>query len=146
MFRARLRQFPSLVTCCTIDWFNAWPEEALQAVATSFLNELADLEASPAAMTGLVRMLCVCACVCAWVCLKDNKPRIRVIDMAKPYLFFATLFSKLLTSTTKLSSYFRKKYSPVCNFSCVIWKVTEIPYNIDGYLIVRSRIVVTEID
>uniref|UniRef100_A0A8C4HI64 Dynein, axonemal, heavy chain 1 n=1 Tax=Dicentrarchus labrax TaxID=13489 RepID=A0A8C4HI64_DICLA len=40
VFRARLRQFPSLVTCCTIDWFNAWPEEALQAVATSFLNDL----------------------------------------------------------------------------------------------------------
>uniref|UniRef100_A0A8C4NSC2 Dynein, axonemal, heavy chain 1 n=1 Tax=Dicentrarchus labrax TaxID=13489 RepID=A0A8C4NSC2_DICLA len=47
VFRARLRQFPSLVTCCTIDWFNAWPEEALQAVATSFLNELPELEASP---------------------------------------------------------------------------------------------------
>lgn len=54
VFRARLRQFPSLVTCCTIDWFNPWPEEALQAVASSFLNELAELEASPAAMRGLV--------------------------------------------------------------------------------------------
>ncbi|XP_076603478.1 dynein axonemal heavy chain 1 [Chaetodon auriga] len=56
VFRARLRQFPSLVTCCTIDWFNAWPEEALQAVATSFLNELPELEASPTAMSGLTSM------------------------------------------------------------------------------------------
>ena len=64
VFRARLRQFPSLVTCCTIDWFSAWPEEALQAVATTFLNELPELEASPKAMRGLVRMLCVCVCVC----------------------------------------------------------------------------------
>ncbi|XP_040015424.1 dynein heavy chain 1, axonemal [Xiphias gladius] len=56
VFRARLRQFPSLVTCCTIDWFSAWPEEALQAVATSFLNELPELEASPMAMNGLMRM------------------------------------------------------------------------------------------
>uniref|UniRef100_A0AAR2LEL7 Dynein, axonemal, heavy chain 1 n=1 Tax=Pygocentrus nattereri TaxID=42514 RepID=A0AAR2LEL7_PYGNA len=44
VFRARLRQFPSLVTCCTIDWFSAWPQEALQSVAVSFLNELPELE------------------------------------------------------------------------------------------------------
>ena len=25
-FRARLRQFPSLVNCCTIDWFTEWPQ------------------------------------------------------------------------------------------------------------------------
>ncbi|XP_067360331.1 dynein axonemal heavy chain 1 [Channa argus] len=56
VFRARLRQFPSLVTCCTIDWFSAWPDEALQAVATSFLNELPELEASPTAMKGLTMM------------------------------------------------------------------------------------------
>ncbi|XP_061731227.1 dynein axonemal heavy chain 1 [Nerophis ophidion] len=56
VFRARLRQFPSLVTCCTIDWFSAWPDEALQAVATSFLNELHELDASPEAMNGLVSM------------------------------------------------------------------------------------------
>ncbi|KAG8186375.1 hypothetical protein JTE90_026794 [Oedothorax gibbosus] len=32
-FRVRLRQFPSLVNCCTIDWFQAWPEDALEKVA-----------------------------------------------------------------------------------------------------------------
>uniref|UniRef100_A0A3Q3E168 Dynein, axonemal, heavy chain 1 n=1 Tax=Labrus bergylta TaxID=56723 RepID=A0A3Q3E168_9LABR len=58
VFRARLRQFPSLVTCCTIDWFSAWPEEALQAVATSFLNELPELELSPTATRGLT-LMCV---------------------------------------------------------------------------------------
>lgn len=40
VFRARLRQFPSLVNCCTIDWFNEWPAEALESVATKFLNEI----------------------------------------------------------------------------------------------------------
>ena len=24
-FRTRVRMFPSLVNCCTIDWFNEWP-------------------------------------------------------------------------------------------------------------------------
>jgi dynein heavy chain len=39
-FRARLRQFPSLVNCCTIDWFTTWPEDALLSVATRFLAEV----------------------------------------------------------------------------------------------------------
>ena len=43
VFRNRLRMFPSLVNCCTIDWFNQWPEEALRSVAASFLSEMADL-------------------------------------------------------------------------------------------------------
>lgn len=32
IFRQRLRMFPSLVNCCTIDWFSEWPEEALLGV------------------------------------------------------------------------------------------------------------------
>jgi dynein heavy chain len=31
-FTTRLRMFPSLVSCCTIDWFTEWPEEALIGV------------------------------------------------------------------------------------------------------------------
>ncbi|XP_024377701.2 uncharacterized protein [Physcomitrium patens] len=37
IFRTRLRMFPSLVNCCTIDWFSEWPEEALHSVAQNFL-------------------------------------------------------------------------------------------------------------
>ncbi|BBN11637.1 hypothetical protein Mp_5g13570 [Marchantia polymorpha subsp. ruderalis] len=37
-FRTRLRMFPSLVNCCTIDWFSEWPEEALKSVANNFLT------------------------------------------------------------------------------------------------------------
>ncbi|EPY25664.1 dynein heavy chain, axonemal [Strigomonas culicis] len=33
VFRSRLRMFPSLVNCCTIDWFSAWPHQALRSVA-----------------------------------------------------------------------------------------------------------------
>ncbi|ELK04803.1 Dynein heavy chain 7, axonemal [Pteropus alecto] len=39
-FRNRLRKFPSLINCCTIDWFQSWPEDALQAVASRFLEEI----------------------------------------------------------------------------------------------------------
>jgi dynein heavy chain len=55
VFRARLRQFPSLVNCCTIDWFSEWPDEALQSVASTFLQEITDLdEGTP--LEGLVSM------------------------------------------------------------------------------------------
>lgn len=56
-FRNRIRKFPALVNCCTIDWFQVssiilvikkfgidliqtWPEDALLAVATRFLGEI----------------------------------------------------------------------------------------------------------
>lgn len=38
-FRERLRMFPSLVNCTTIDWFTEWPDEALVAVAVSVLQK-----------------------------------------------------------------------------------------------------------
>ncbi|GFR46074.1 hypothetical protein Agub_g7539 [Astrephomene gubernaculifera] len=44
-FRERLRKFPSLVNCCTIDWFHAWPDDALEAVAAKLLSE-ADMHKS----------------------------------------------------------------------------------------------------
>jgi hypothetical protein len=40
VFRERLRANPSLVNCCTIDWFHAWPSDALQAVADKLLQDL----------------------------------------------------------------------------------------------------------
>ncbi|XP_039301684.1 dynein heavy chain 7, axonemal-like [Solenopsis invicta] len=45
-FRNRIRKFPALVNCCTIDWLQPWPEDALLAVATKFLAkvELTDHE------------------------------------------------------------------------------------------------------
>ena len=39
-FRERLRMFPSLVNCCTIDWFSEWPADALLSVASQFLGEI----------------------------------------------------------------------------------------------------------
>ncbi|XP_032823200.2 dynein axonemal heavy chain 3 [Petromyzon marinus] len=39
-FRNRLRMFPSLINCCTIDWFQAWPADALEMVAHKFLRDV----------------------------------------------------------------------------------------------------------
>ena len=32
-FAQRLRMFPALINCCTLDWFTEWPDEALLGVA-----------------------------------------------------------------------------------------------------------------
>ncbi|GIX99968.1 dynein heavy chain 7, axonemal [Caerostris darwini] len=39
-FRVRLRQFPSLINCCTIDWFQTWPEDALERVAEHSFQDM----------------------------------------------------------------------------------------------------------
>ena len=38
--RRRMRMFPSLVNCCTIDWLNPWPRDALFTVAEMFLESI----------------------------------------------------------------------------------------------------------
>ncbi|KAM6332812.1 dynein axonemal heavy chain 7 [Podargus strigoides] len=52
-FRNRLRKFPALVNCCTLDWFQTWPEDALEAVASRFLE---DVEMSEEIRRGCVDM------------------------------------------------------------------------------------------
>ncbi|XP_034231069.1 dynein heavy chain 2, axonemal [Thrips palmi] len=37
-FRNRLRQYPALINCTTIDWFVEWPQEALLEVADKYLK------------------------------------------------------------------------------------------------------------
>ena len=32
--------FPSLINCCAIDWFTEWPVDALEKVASRFLEEM----------------------------------------------------------------------------------------------------------
>ena len=37
LFRSRCRMFPSLINCCTIDWYSKWPKQALLSVSNKFL-------------------------------------------------------------------------------------------------------------
>ncbi|XP_017759468.1 PREDICTED: dynein heavy chain 3, axonemal [Eufriesea mexicana] len=39
-FRNRLRMFPSLINCCTIDWYTVWPDDALEKVARMSLQNI----------------------------------------------------------------------------------------------------------
>lgn len=39
-FRNRLRQYPALVSCTTIDWFSEWPKVALLEVANKYISDV----------------------------------------------------------------------------------------------------------
>ncbi|MCQ2815733.1 MAG: AAA family ATPase, partial [archaeon] len=55
-FRKRILTFPSLVSCTTIDWYLAWPKEALASVAQHYLG---DLEAIDEKMLNDIVEICV---------------------------------------------------------------------------------------
>ena len=39
LFRKRCRMFPSLINCCTIDWYSRWPKQALLSVSKRYLEQ-----------------------------------------------------------------------------------------------------------
>ncbi|NWZ55127.1 DYH1 protein, partial [Haliaeetus albicilla] len=97
VFRARLRQFPSLVNCCTINWFNEWPAEALQCVASSFLHRIPHLGASTEDVNGMIQ---VCVEIHQSVA---SKCQVYLAELArhnyvtpKSYLEFLNIFSSLI--------------------------------------------------
>ncbi|XP_071672608.1 dynein axonemal heavy chain 9 isoform X15 [Patagioenas fasciata] len=44
--RVRSRRFPAIVSCTAIDWFQEWPQEALESVSLRFLQETETVEDS----------------------------------------------------------------------------------------------------
>ncbi|XP_076407691.1 dynein axonemal heavy chain 11 isoform X6 [Peromyscus maniculatus bairdii] len=42
--RGRARKFPAIVNCTAIDWFHAWPQEALVSVSRSFTEDIEGIE------------------------------------------------------------------------------------------------------
>lgn len=54
--RIRCRNFPSLVNCCTLDWFDNWPEEALKTVSEQFFENHQMFEDNSELRRGLAHM------------------------------------------------------------------------------------------
>ncbi|KAG1666392.1 hypothetical protein FOA52_006501 [Chlamydomonas sp. UWO 241] len=93
-FRARCRQFPSLINCTTIDWFSAWPGDALLSVSRSVLaghSIGSNVEGSVAA-----------ACVTVHSSVEDAAARFfgelrrRYYVTPKSYLDLLSLYTSLL--------------------------------------------------
>lgn len=60
VFRTRLRNFPSLVNNCTIDWFMPWPDDALREVASATFAPVAEIsdvhKAAIVSMAGIIHL------------------------------------------------------------------------------------------
>jgi dynein heavy chain len=108
-FRERLRQFPSLINCCTIDWFQPWPKDALEAVAHKFLSEME--------LTDQQRTNIMTVCKQFHVDAKDLseqfKEEIGRMNYVTPtsYLELLTLFSTLLGMKRQEVSTSRQRYT-----------------------------------
>ena len=98
--RVRCRKFPSLVNCCTLDYFSRWPEEALLYVSTAFLAKL-DLP-SEEIRSGLAKM-----CQLIHTSVEEesenfyNELRRRVFTTPKSYLDLISLYLDVLGKKRK---------------------------------------------
>lgn len=106
IFRQRLRMFPSLVNCCTIDWFREWPQEALLSVAKSFYNDTElNNDKYPSLLDGVVQC---CMCIHQSVDMISQ----RYYDELRRYNYVTpTSYLELLSTFTKLLSEKRMEIS-----------------------------------
>ena len=74
--------FPSLVNCCTIDWFTEWPGDALEKVATKFLEDM-DMDDE----------------------VKTNREK-----NSNPYIFLSFCFSRYVEILSKCVATFMKQF------------------------------------
>ena len=51
---SKVKAFPSLVNCTTMDWFHPWPADALDAVAQFYLK---DMEVDAKVKRGIIDIL-----------------------------------------------------------------------------------------
>ena len=56
LLRVRCRNFPSLVNCCTLDWFDNWPEQALKTVSEQFFSSNQMLSDEETLRNGIIHM------------------------------------------------------------------------------------------
>merc|ERR1719428_240815 len=93
--RVRMRMFPSLVNCCTIDWFLPWPDEALLGVSERFLSQLENV--SDESKAGLTIACCdVHQTVLRFANVFLEKLRRNVYTTPKSYLDLISLYKEML--------------------------------------------------
>ena len=90
LFAIRARKFPGLISCCTIDWFLPWPEEALTDVSRGFVAvEDFRLEATDSVRDELIKHMGYVHDMVTVRC--EDYYRVtkrRVYQTPKSYLFF----------------------------------------------------------
>lgn len=94
-FRVRLRLYPSLVNCCTIDWFDVWPEDALERVA---MRSTTDINVDEEVKTNAVL-----ACKYFHVCAKDISTRFYDLTGRRTYITTAGFLDLIRTYAELMS-------------------------------------------
>ncbi len=90
-FRKRIRTFPGLVNCTTIDWFLPWPAEALKSTAETNIKEIKEIK-DEAVIEGLVNL-------CADMQLRvEEKTRDYLIRLKRYYYVTPTSYLDLLNT------------------------------------------------
>eukprot|EP01138_Halocafeteria_seosinensis_P006356 gb/GECG01006497.1/.p1 GENE.gb/GECG01006497.1/~~gb/GECG01006497.1/.p1 ORF type:complete len:3153 (+),score=416.35 gb/GECG01006497.1/:1-9459(+) len=110
-FRVRCRQFPSLINCCTIDWFLPWPRDALISVASKSLaaNEMGEAEDHKDSIAEVcVR---VHMSVEEWARKFDAEVGRKVYTTPKSYLDLISLYLKVLAEKQEELGGLRKTLS-----------------------------------
>ena len=90
--RVHCRQSPSLVDCCTLDWFASWPEDALASVSAQLLQDLPIEAAVKAPVIELTKA--VHAQSLALAVNFDLQFKRKVYNTPKSFLDFIKLYQK----------------------------------------------------
>eukprot|EP00803_Ostreobium_quekettii_P003694 evm.model.scf_198.7 EVM.evm.TU.scf_198.7 scf_198:70733-88803(+) len=108
-FRERLRQFPSIVNCCTVDWFQRWPNDALEAVAMKFLKEIDDMKDKEREK---IMEMCKMFHQDIWTLSEEFRKETGRINYVTPtsYLELITMFQTLLGQKRAEVSQAKKRY------------------------------------
>ena len=109
--RVRCRQYPSLINCCTIDWFLGWPRDALLSVSTEFLGAREEI--------GSVDLRNALAELCAQIHLSVEETadkflaelRRHTYTTPKSYLDLISLYLEVLNEKKKEVSTARRRLS-----------------------------------
>ena len=114
--RNRIRNFPSLVNCTTIDWFSEWPRDALDSVAKKFLGDVEMEKKDRISCIKMVQMFHEDTSVASISFLSDLKRHYYVTPTS--YLEMITTFKTLLDLRRKEVKGLQKRYED--GFNCLI--------------------------
>jgi dynein heavy chain len=94
-FALRAQKFPSLFSSCTIDWFLPWPEEALVAVSSKFLDDF-PMDCTPTVKKELMKHMGKVHDLVTEVCeMYFQRMRRHVYVTPKSYLSFIDFYKGL---------------------------------------------------
>ncbi|XP_034948410.1 dynein beta chain, ciliary-like [Chelonus insularis] len=97
--RKRARQFPALVNCTSINWFQDWPQDALESVSARFIAELEELpEQYKPSVSQFMSFVHVSVNIVSEIYLQNEKRY--NYTTPKSFLEQISLYSKLLQQKT----------------------------------------------